>query len=280
MSAPDRDAVYEGLRKQGIRAIRVDEVFPPVRRGFGGLRRRDWLVLISSVLLLSCIVAIAFWRMPKERMVATGMALPSVRTGHETGGEVREPEPVREDGWQESGERCEAYLKIAEEVEAARESYRSDASKIDDELLANYALVERVRDMSEFRGMIAYGREVVSNAREVIQRSFTNHYGGIPATSVQDRDDAQRLYGLAMEELDAAEERLECDDYALMLLDMNRGQWRVVKGVVTWKDARLERQFRIFCREQSTNKSRWERDFGPSGSKSIESKPVELPIRK
>ena len=85
MSAPDRDAVYEGLRKQGIRAIRVDEVLPPVRRGFGGLRRRDWLVLISFVLLLGCIVAIAFWRMPEERRGATGTALPAARAGHEAG---------------------------------------------------------------------------------------------------------------------------------------------------------------------------------------------------
>lgn len=280
MSAPDRDAVYEGLRKQGIRAIRVDEIIPPVRRGLRGLRRRDWLILATLALLLSFAVMVISWRRTESWNRTPQVARVVEGTTPEGEADARKQPSVPTTDLQDAESHSEAYLKIAEEVESARESYRKKASRIDYELLANYALVERVQDMSEFRSMISYGREVVSNARDVIRQSYSNHYGNIPDTFIHDMDDAQRLYGLAMEELDVAEERLECDDCALVLLDMNRGQWHVVKGTVMWKDARLERQFRIFGREQTSGKTRWERDFGRMGPKSIESEPIEVPTGK
>ena len=167
-----------------------------------------------------------------------------------------------------------AYREIAVEVDAACEAYRDETAKIDFELLANYALVERTRDMAEFRAIIAHGREVVSKAREAVRRSIEAHYEDIPPSNAEDRNEAQRLYGLVMEELDATDERLESDECALSLLDVNRGKWRVVKGAVVWDDPRLERQFRIFGREPSAAATRWERDFGRGR---IESAPVALP---
>ena len=167
-----------------------------------------------------------------------------------------------------------AYREIAVEVDAACEAYRDETAKIDFELLANYALVERTRDMAEFRAIIAHGREVVSKAREAVRRSIEAHYEDIPPSNAEDRNEAQRLYGLVMEELDATDERLESDECALSLLDVNRGKWRVVKGAVIWDDPRLERQFRIFGREPSAAATRWERDFGRGR---IESAPVALP---
>ena len=148
------------------------------------------------------------------------------------------------------------------------------AAKIDFELLANYALVERTRDMAEFRAIIAHGREVVSKARDAVRTSVEAHYEDIPPSNADDRNEAQRLYGLVMEELDATDERLESDECALSLLDVNRGKWRVVKGAVIWDDPRLERQFRIFGREPSAAATRWERDFGRGR---IESAPVAMP---
>ncbi len=167
-----------------------------------------------------------------------------------------------------------AYREIAVEVDAACEAYRDETAKIDFELLANYALVERTRNMAEFRAIIAHGREVVSKAREAVRRSIEAHYEDIPPSNAEDRNEAQRLYGLVMEELDATDERLESDECALSLLDVNRGKWRVVKGAVIWDDPRLERQFRIFGREPSAAATRWERDFGRGR---IESAPVALP---
>ena len=167
-----------------------------------------------------------------------------------------------------------SYREIVEEVDAACEAYREASSKIDFELLSNYALVERVRDTAEFHAIIAHGREVVSNARDVVRRSFSVHYDAIPPSRPDDRNEAQRLYGLVMDELDAADERLESDECALSLLETNRGRWRVVKGMVLWDDPKLERQFRIFGRELSAGATRWERDFGRGR---IESAPVALP---
>ena len=163
----------------------------------------------------------------------------------------------------DSAEQLFAYLQLMEQVSGKCE------------LLANYSLVERVRDMSEFRSVIAYGRESVSNAREAVRSAFSAHYGDIPDAFPQDMADAQLLYGLVMEELDADEDRLDSDDCALELLDTNRGRWHVVKGVVKWNDSGLERQFRLFSREPVPGKTRWERDFGRR-PRVIESQPVQL----
>ena len=58
MVAPDRNTVYTELRKQGIRAIRVEErVAPIVRQGFRGLHLRDW-ASISAVIVLLVAVAV------------------------------------------------------------------------------------------------------------------------------------------------------------------------------------------------------------------------------
>lgn len=247
MSAPSKDAVYEALRKQGIRAIRVEEAAPSTRRG------RPWgaAVLVAAVLAL----AGGAWWLGRRGVPIT------------QGASGIDPSPA--------GARSAAYQKIVADVEAIRETYRVASSRIDHELLANYALVERVRDMSEFRSVIAHGREAVSRAREEVRRNFADRYGDIPETFPQDIADAQRLYGLVMEELDADDERLDCDDCALELLDMNRGRWHVAKGVVKWSDPSLERQFRLFGREPDIGKTRWERDFG-TRPRVIESKPVML----
>lgn len=58
MCAPDKDSVYDALREKGIRAIKVTErIQPVIRKGFSGLRKRDW----SLVLVGLGIVAIAVW---------------------------------------------------------------------------------------------------------------------------------------------------------------------------------------------------------------------------
>jgi len=56
MSAPCKDDVYKALRERGIRAIRVTErIQPIVRKGFSGLRKRDWSLVAVGI----CAVAVA-----------------------------------------------------------------------------------------------------------------------------------------------------------------------------------------------------------------------------
>ena len=54
MTASCKDDVYAELRKHGIRAIKVEERIVPIeRKGFSGLRKRDWflIALLFAVLL-------------------------------------------------------------------------------------------------------------------------------------------------------------------------------------------------------------------------------------
>ena len=61
MNAPDKDSVYQELRKRGIRAIRVTErITPIVRKGFAGLRRRDWGLIFGGVAFLVIIAVLAY----------------------------------------------------------------------------------------------------------------------------------------------------------------------------------------------------------------------------
>lgn len=56
--ARSKDDAYAELRKQGIRPIRVTErIVPVIRRGFGGLRKRDW-TLISVAVTVALAVAV------------------------------------------------------------------------------------------------------------------------------------------------------------------------------------------------------------------------------
>ena len=67
MSAPSKDDVYSELRKRGIRAIKVQErIQPVVKRGFGGLRKRDWTVIAVIAALIAAAVAL-FARGPRSR---------------------------------------------------------------------------------------------------------------------------------------------------------------------------------------------------------------------
>lgn len=59
MSAPSKDDVYAELRRQGIRAIRVDErIAPVVRKGLRGLRKRDWSIIITVAVALIALAVI------------------------------------------------------------------------------------------------------------------------------------------------------------------------------------------------------------------------------
>ena len=63
MAAPDKDSVYAALRRRGIRAIKVSErVEPVVRKGFAGLRKRDWALLAAAVAATIAAAAAFFLR--------------------------------------------------------------------------------------------------------------------------------------------------------------------------------------------------------------------------
>lgn len=53
INAPDKDSAYAALRQRGIHPIKVTErIVPVIRRGFGGLRKRDLVLLVAAVVIL------------------------------------------------------------------------------------------------------------------------------------------------------------------------------------------------------------------------------------
>lgn len=280
IEAESLDAAHAAIRREmGVKPIKVWAAGGSKANGAEADSKRTTARWVAATALVAVAIAGGAWWITARNGPAGGRAVSteppkppeSPAAPHATVSVLPSraaADPKRLEGY------SAAYREIAVEVDAACEAYRDESARIDFELLANYALVERTRDMAEFRAIIAHGREVVSRARDAVRRSIEAHYEDIPPSGADDRNEAQRLYGLVMDELDATDERLESDECALSLLDANRGKWRVVKGAVIWDDPRLERQFRIFGREPSAAATRWERDFGRGR---IESAPVALP---
>lgn len=252
MQAPSKDAVYTELRKQGIRAIRVDErIAPVINRGLKGLRKRDWLFL-AAILIVSVVGVTAFLSLREETA------------------------PVATAGTHLLDSTNPAYLKLMESVQREVETYRKALDAVDREVLANYALVYHSKNLDAFLAEIEKGRRVCEMARNAVHAVYANLYGNIPGGLTEEQIDAQRTYGSVMEAIDADEERLSTDECALVMLDSNRGKWQVRKGEVVWSDPDLDAQFSMFCRvNMAAGTSRWQRDFGSSKSISSEIISVE-----
>lgn len=251
MAAPSKDDVYAELRRQGIRAIRVDErIVPIVRRGFRGLRKRDWLLIIASVLtVLGC----AAFFLP--RLVLS--SAPSAELPVERNPAMENP----------------AYVRLAEAAEDAMSAFREAFAGVDRELLSNYRLVAKSDNADDFVAEIAKGRALVEKVRADIKAVYGDHYGKIPDSCPVAQDAAQRLYGEMMAEADAAAEGLDGDECALDLLQKNRGKWRVEQGMVKWDDEQLARTFLVVRRGSLSASSRWQ-------SNGVYSKPVMIRIDK
>lgn len=251
MTAPNKDAVYDELRKQGIRAIRVEERIAPVvmKKGLRGLRRRDWLIIASVTSLCALGISFVVVRLAdtsEQQVVITekSVGLKSVKAGM-----------------------SQAFKGLMSEVEIVLENHRKAADSIDRELLSNYALVERVSDISEFRMEIAKGRDVVATTRAQVRELFSKHYGLLPQDNEEELILAQRAYGTVMETVDVTDERLDADECAIEMLDSNRGTWHVKKGEVVWDDPQFDALFKTYRRDDIVGTSRWQKDFG--GSKNV-----------
>ena len=245
MAAPSKDAVYEELRKQGIRAIRVEErVVPVVRRGFKGLRCRDWailLILVSAMVVMTVLFSLESMNKEQSQL-------------------YNRPDVVLKSAVASGGTSSE-FQKLAQMSEGLLEKHRKRECTIDRELLANYAALQRTDDISDFRNEIERGRSIVCESRSEIMSLFRRMYPLIPPERPEERTEAQRIYGVLMETVDVTDERLSSDECALELLDSNRGAWSVHKGRVVWSDDSMAAVFKMYCRDYAFGTARWKKDF-------------------
>lgn len=240
IEADSKDDAYAALRGRGIRPIRVTErITPVVKRGFGGLRRRDWMALAAVAGVLVAVISVVAMKVSSDASA---------------------PVPDKAQPLRDSSS-CLEYRQLISAVQAESDAHRKAMDEVDRELLSNYALVFRSRDLSEFRAEIERGRKVCEASRAKIRDIYRDRYGGIPESNHDEQVDAQRVYGVLMDALDADEERLSSDECALELLDSNRGKWKVRRGAVVWDDPRLDAEFRLYCRENIPGTMRWQRDF-------------------
>lgn len=240
MSAPTKDAVYDALRKQGIRPIRVDErIAPVVRCGFRGLRKRDWAV-VGVGLILATVGVVAFQHhfVGSRVQGSSSVALGNQKSNHPS------------------------YLKIEKSVAEVLARYRASSGRIDLELLTNYALFEQVTNTLAFSRELEAGRQIVGKAKSEIRAIYANGYEQIPESSVVDVMAAQKLYGVAIGEVESFEEELEGDSLALGMLQKHRGRWKTTRGRVIWDDEQLAKEFEFFQRSGSRGMTQWEKDFG------------------
>ena len=164
-----------------------------------------------------------------------------------------------------------AFSNILVRAKALERRQATRTANLNLDLLHNYALIQRLADLSELYEEIDKGRQIIEDTRTEARAIFKNIYEIFPAECVNERLDSERLYDSLMASVDTIEQRLEDEEEALVLLDENREKWDVRGGRLVFIDKRLEREFKFFNRPTAATSIRWRRDFGHG---TIESTPV------
>jgi len=246
MNARSTDEVFETLRAQGIKAIRVTRAKPEGLLG--------WVMyMLTTPLFIAGLIAV----------LAMSVAVFAL---------VRE-EPAKVS---RAYARGEGFKRLSAEAEEIRAAHAEAFKSVDFELLRNYALIAQVADLQRLNAEITKAKVVIANTRERLQTLF----GNAPAAFADDAQGlaaAQVLYGEVMTVVDADEAQVESDEAAIVLLSENRDKWKVARGKIVFSDAALRRDFSLLSQSVDPATARWHKDFGNSV---IESNVIEVPARK
>ena len=239
ISARRRDDAFAELRKKGIRPIKLT-VDPEY------LKRRRIILSMAAVSLLGVALAmVVLWRVHLTHRQAT-----------------RYREETKKD-----------FLSFVSLADDMRHHYRYSlkvagfTKAFDCTQVVDVTRVEPL--FLEFQRI----RSIMSESRDRFRVFFSNIYERFPASSVNERLDAQKLYGEIMDEIDTDEARVENNECIVMLLDGNRGKWKVQGGKVVFADSKLERDVGFFSVESDETTARWRRDFGALKESNIEQTP-------
>ena len=258
IEAESRDDVYARVRREfGIRPIKVVVadgalVTPRTNEAMVGhslWSRRKVAIAFTCVLLAAgtalCWIGLRHWR--------SKSTFTSIRYNSAT---------------------SVAFSNILDRVQMIEKKQAERTASLNLDLLHNYALVQRLSDLSELYEEIDKGRQIVEETRVDVMSVFGDIYEIFPAECANERLEAEKLYDKLMASTDAIEQKLVDEEDALVLLDENRDKWDVRSGRLVFTDKRLEREFKFYNRPTEASSIRWRRDFG---HRTIESKPVAIP---
>ena len=258
IEAESRDDVYARVRREfGIRPIKVVVadgalVTPRTNEAMVGhslWSRRKVAIAFTCVLLAAgtalCWIGLRHWR--------SKSTFTSIRYNSAT---------------------SVAFSNILDRVQMIEKKQAERTASLNLDLLHNYALVQRLSDLSELYEEIDKGRQIVEETRVDVMSVFGDIYEIFPAECANERLEAEKLYDKLMASADAIEQTLVDEEDALVLLDENRDKWDVRSGRLVFTDKRLEREFKFYNRPTEASSIRWRRDFG---HRTIESKPVAIP---
>lgn len=253
MEAPDREEVFIALRRQGIRPIKVmrkDDLHPELR--VYGVKKR-WVAAIAvGVAVLAAGLAIVIWK------AAQG------------------PDPRKLSGEYAVATK-EAMEKLVEKAQALKARHEAELKLLDLGSLRDYERIAKAEGPDAFAATIDRARAIIEATRTGMKDLFGGIYEMFPPEAVNERRDAQKLYGEIMTDVDVSEERLNADELVIGILLSGRDQWKVEKGQIVFSDPKLEREFLFFSKGADETVTRWRKDFGPKAKGVIESEIIEVP---
>ena len=262
IEAESRDDAFARVRRElGIKPIKVvaasgrddangrdarspsgrDEARPS-RAAVGSRVPRDRIVSLLLIVLIVLTAGGAWWWMRREEGIAP-----------------YRPEKPQGEYRQETRE---AFLKLIERAGALEDRCRAELKLLKLDNLHDYAWIERVKDVSPLYRELEKAQSIIDYTRSQAKELFRDVYSKFPAASANERRDAQRRYGELMDAIDAEEERMQSEHLVLLLLDGNRGAWRVEHGAISFTDAKVEEDFRFYSRPTDGSTARWKHDFG------------------
>ena len=228
MDAESREAVFESLRAQGIKAIKVVAADGSKANGeIRGVRKR----IVAAVSATAAVIAGAavYFLVPERTQEEQKSA-----AAHEiafTSGEYRA-----------------AFTNLEAQAADIVARHHSAIKALDLDILVDYRHIESAADTVDLDSKVRQGYRAVDDSRMEVRDLFKSIFVIFPADCKVEREEAQRLYAETMDKLEASERRIVKDEKALRLLLGNRGKWRCVGGRVVWSDATLSNEFEYFRR--------------------------------
>lgn len=242
IEAASRESVFETLRGQGIRPIKVIAADGSKENGEGrggGVRKRVAAAIAAAVLTAGLAVGAYF--------------------GH------RSAAPQAPDATSAYTEaEGKAFAELAANADAVRRRFAGEMAGLGLGEINCPSNVAATADAAPLYRKARDAQQLIDRARRETKEVFATVATSFAPDGEAIRD-AQRLYGERMAELDAAEISLANRKFALALLESNRDKWSLKDGEAIFVEARLARMYKYCLEGIATDgtTARWQRDFAP-----------------